>query len=76
MTAMNPLYLVVPLAPLVAAVAVGLFGPKIGRVLSHTLCIAGVAVAMVASMLIARDHPRVEVAVEDVAAEHVAQHPG
>ena len=31
MTAMNSLYLVVPLAPLVAAVVVGLFGPKLGR---------------------------------------------
>ncbi len=55
MMQMNPLYLVVPLAPLGAAIVVGLFGPKIGRVLSHTLCIAGVAVAMVASMMILRD---------------------
>ncbi|MEP7064163.1 MAG: NADH-quinone oxidoreductase subunit L [Betaproteobacteria bacterium] len=52
---MNALYLVVPLAPLVAALVVGLFGPKLGRRLSHTLCIAGVAVAMVASFAIARD---------------------
>ncbi len=52
---MNALYLLVPLAPLIAAVIVGLFGNRIGRVLSHTLCIAGVAAAMVASFVIARD---------------------
>jgi NADH-quinone oxidoreductase subunit L len=52
---MNPLYLVVPLAPLAAAVIVGLWGPKLGRAVSHTLCIAGVAVAFAASLLIARD---------------------
>ncbi|MET0918151.1 MAG: NADH-quinone oxidoreductase subunit L [Burkholderiales bacterium] len=49
------LYLVVPLAPLAASVVVGLFGPKLGRAVSHSLCILGVAVALVASFLIARD---------------------
>ena len=49
------LYLVVPLAPLAASVVVGLFGPKLGRAVSHTLCILGVAVALAASFLIARD---------------------
>ena len=49
------LYLVVPLAPLVASVIVGLFGPKLGRAASHTLCILGVAVALAASYVISRD---------------------
>jgi NADH-quinone oxidoreductase subunit L len=53
--AMTTLYLVVPLAPLVAAVIVGLWGPMLGRRVSHSLCIAGVALAMVASIAIARD---------------------
>jgi NADH-quinone oxidoreductase subunit L len=52
---MNPLYGVVPLAPLVASVVVGLFGPRLGRTLSHWLCILGVAVALVASVLVMRD---------------------
>ena len=46
------LYLVVPLAPLVGAIVVGLFGPKLGRAASHWLCILGVAIAMVASYFI------------------------
>src|SRR6185312_1978045 len=53
--AMTTLYLVVPLAPLVASVIVGLWGPMLGRRVSHSLCIAGVALAMVASIVIARD---------------------
>ena len=52
---MRVLYLLVPLAPLVASVVVGLWGPKLGRRVSHWLCILGVAVAMAASVLIARD---------------------
>ena len=55
MMAMNALYLVVPLAPLVASVIAGLFGPKLGRSLSAGLCIAGVAVAMIASFVVLRD---------------------
>ncbi len=46
---MQQLYLLVPLAPLAGAIVVGLFGPKLGRALSHWLCILGVAVAIVAS---------------------------
>jgi NADH-quinone oxidoreductase subunit L len=49
------LYLVVPLAPLLAAIVVGLWGPQLGRRMSHSLCIAGVGLAMVASIAIARD---------------------
>src|SRR6185312_5267221 len=52
---MRTLYLLVPLAPLVASIIVGLWGPKLGRAVSHTLCILGVAAAMAASVLIARD---------------------
>src|SRR5512138_203755 len=52
---MPTLYLVVPLAPLAAAIIVGLFGPKLGRAISHSLCIAGVAVSTVASYFVWRD---------------------
>ncbi|MEO5700234.1 MAG: NADH-quinone oxidoreductase subunit L [Casimicrobiaceae bacterium] len=52
---MQSLYLLVPLAPLLASVVVGLFGPKLGRGVSHWLCILGVAVALVASVIIWRD---------------------
>jgi NADH-quinone oxidoreductase subunit L len=49
------LYLLVPLVPLAAAIVVGLFGPKLGRGVSHWLCCLGVAVSMFASMVILRD---------------------
>jgi NADH-quinone oxidoreductase subunit L len=49
------LYLVVPLAPLAAAIVVGLFGPRLGRAASHWLCIAGVAASMVVSYTVWRD---------------------
>ena len=52
---MQQLYLLVPLAPLAAAIVVGLFGAKMPRSMSHWLTIAGVAVAMVASYVIWRD---------------------
>ncbi|MEO8303930.1 MAG: NADH-quinone oxidoreductase subunit L [Betaproteobacteria bacterium] len=52
---MRNLYLLVPLAPLAGAVIVGLFGPKLGRTVSHWLCIAGVAVSFLASIAIWRD---------------------
>jgi NADH-quinone oxidoreductase subunit L len=52
---MQQLYLLVPLAPLAAAVVVGLWGPKIGRLWSHRLCILGVAISTVASAFILRD---------------------
>jgi NADH-quinone oxidoreductase subunit L len=52
---MKTLYLVVPLAPLLASIVVGLFGPRLGRSASHWLCIVGVAASMVASYLIFRD---------------------
>ncbi len=52
---MQQLYLLVPVAPLVAAVVVGLWGAKLGRAASHWLCILGVAVSTAASALILRD---------------------
>ncbi len=52
---MKTLYLVIALAPLVASVVVGLYGPKLGRSVSHWLCILGVAVSMVASVVVWRD---------------------
>ena len=52
---MQQLYLLVPLAPLCAALVVGLWGPRLGRPASHWLCILGVAVSTVASALILRD---------------------
>ena len=55
MTTMQQLYLLVPLAPLAAAIVVGRWGPKLGRSASHWLCCLGVAVSMVASYLIFRD---------------------
>jgi NADH-quinone oxidoreductase subunit L len=48
-------YLLVPLAPLAAAIVVGLFGPRIGRSVSHWLCCLGVAASMIASYFIYRD---------------------
>ena len=39
----HDLYLLVPAAPLLGAIIVGLFGPKLGRAASHWLCILGVA---------------------------------
>src|SRR5213594_522388 len=52
---MLQLYLLVPLAPLVGAIVVGLWGPKLGRAASHCICILGVAVSTVASAFILRD---------------------
>src|SRR4051794_29980843 len=52
---MQQLYLLVPLAPLAASIIVGLWGPKLGRGISHSLCILGVAASLVASILIWRD---------------------
>jgi len=48
---MKFLYTLVPLAPLVAAIAAGLFGHKLGRVNSHRVTIAGVAIAFLLSVI-------------------------
>jgi NADH-quinone oxidoreductase subunit L len=52
---MQSLYLLVPLAPLAGALLAGLFGRTIGRTGSHVATILGVAVAFVASCVIAQD---------------------
>ena len=52
---MPTLYLVIALAPLVASVVVGLWGRRLGRSVSHWLCILGVAVSTVASIVVWRD---------------------
>ena len=55
MDGIHALYFIVPLAPLLGAIVVGLWGPKLGRSASHWICILGVAVSTVASALILRD---------------------
>ena len=55
---MNPLYLVIPLAPLAGAAIAGLpalFGRPAPRVLAHTATILGVAIAFVCSLLVFQD---------------------
>jgi NADH-quinone oxidoreductase subunit L len=52
---MKSLYLLVPLAPLVGAAIAGLFCRVIPRWVAHSVTIAGVAVAMIASIIIFRD---------------------
>src|SRR5512138_663590 len=52
---MQSLYLLVPLAPLVGAIAAGLFGKVLGRAWSHRITIALVAVSFFASLAIFRD---------------------
>src|SRR6516164_9688106 len=49
MMTMQQLYLLIPLAPLAAAIVVGLWGPRLGRTTSHRICIAGVMVSTLAS---------------------------
>ena len=52
---MMQLYLLVPLAPLAAAIVVGLFGGRLPRAAAHWLTIAAVGVAFAASAVIFRD---------------------
>jgi NADH-quinone oxidoreductase subunit L len=52
---MRALYLLIPFAPLVASIVVGLWGPRLGRTVSHGLCILGVAASFVASIVVTRD---------------------
>jgi NADH-quinone oxidoreductase subunit L len=52
---MLSLYLLVPLAPLLGAIAAGLFGNWLGRTWSHRITIALVAVSFFASLVIFRD---------------------
>jgi NADH-quinone oxidoreductase subunit L len=55
MSNMQNLYLLVPLAPLVGAIAAGLFGKVLGRAWSHRVTIALVAVSFIASLAIFQD---------------------
>ena len=52
---MTNLYLLVPIAPLIGAIVAGFFGKSIGRAGAHTVTIAGVAVSLVASLIILAD---------------------
>ncbi len=52
---MQSLYLLVPLAPLLGAIAAGLFGKVLGRTWSHRITIMLVAVSFFASLAIFRD---------------------
>jgi NADH-quinone oxidoreductase subunit L len=52
---MQTLYLIVPLAPLVGAIIAGLFGRLVGRTGSHVATIAGVAVSLIASVMVFQD---------------------
>lgn len=49
---MVTVYLIAALAPLVGAIAAGLFGHRLGRVHSHRVTIAGVAVSLIASLVV------------------------
>jgi NADH-quinone oxidoreductase subunit L len=55
MTAMQKLYLLVPLAPLAGALVAGLLGRWVGRAGAHTATIFGVLVAAVASLVVFAD---------------------
>ncbi|MDO8465711.1 MAG: NADH-quinone oxidoreductase subunit L, partial [Gallionella sp.] len=55
MSNMQSLYLLVPLAPLVGAIAAGLFGKLLGRAWSHRITILLVAVSFFASLAIFQD---------------------
>src|SRR5271154_3112534 len=49
---MQSIYLTIALAPLVAAIAAGLFGRAIGRVGAHSIAIAGVALSCALSLYV------------------------
>ncbi len=55
MTAMQKIYLLIPLLPLLAAVIVGLFGRMLPRASAHWLTIAGVAASCVLSFYVFAD---------------------
>ncbi len=48
---MKLLYILTPLAPLIGAIAAGFFGKTLGRVNSHRITIAGVAIAFALSLI-------------------------
>jgi NADH-quinone oxidoreductase subunit L len=55
MTAMQKLYLLVPLAPLAGAIIAGLFGWAIGRRAAHVVTILGMLVCLAASVAVYQD---------------------
>jgi len=55
MTAMQKLYLLVPLAPLAGAIVSGLFGWAIGRRAAHVVTILGMIVCLAASIAVYQD---------------------
>ncbi len=55
MTSMQKIYLLVPLAPLAAALLAGLCGRLLGRAGAHTVTIFGVLVATIASAVVFND---------------------
>ena len=55
MSNMQNLYLLVPMAPLIGAIAAGLFGKALGKTWSHRITIALIAVSFAASVAIFRD---------------------
>ncbi|MFP6829656.1 MAG: NADH-quinone oxidoreductase subunit L, partial [Gammaproteobacteria bacterium] len=52
---MESIYLTIVLAPLLAAIAAGLFGTKIGRAGAHWITIAGVAISFMLSAIVLKD---------------------
>jgi len=48
---MKFIYTLIPLCPLLAAIAAGLFGRKLGRTLSHRITIGGVAISFLLSLI-------------------------
>ncbi|MBA1148552.1 NADH-quinone oxidoreductase subunit L [Ectothiorhodospiraceae bacterium WFHF3C12] len=52
---METVYLAIPLAPLIGAIVVGLFGKTLGRSVSHWVAIAAVAVSTVLSFIVLRE---------------------
>lgn len=49
---MNPLYLIVPFAPLFGSIVAGFFGKKIGRTGAHSVTILGVFISLIASVIV------------------------
>ncbi len=48
---MKAVYLIIPLAPLLGAILAGFFGKKLGRINSHRVTIAGVAISFLLSLV-------------------------
>ena len=53
---MENIYLTIALAPLVGSIIVGLAGNRLGRTLSHTITILGVAVSTALALYVFNHH--------------------